>query len=174
MKKSLAAAIMTAAFLWVGSVAFADKNEYVFVKRANTTLLDQPARSAAVIAPLAEGEKLRVKEGVGKYYRVVTESQKEGFVPRFRVGSHPPGPTATDQEDLDDMIGALAGGTRTAALRDTGVSHAIRGRHGPSDEEGETSLADAKESLARLQGVRVTPDELEKFQRTGGVGLYAN
>lgn len=75
---------------------------------------------------------------------------------------------ASSSDGLDELIGALGGGNRSATLQEGGSSHSIRGLSRASGGKGATK-SEADKSVKFMENFSVSDDDLKKFQKDGGL-----
>jgi len=121
---------------------------------------------AATIGKLTQGEAVQVVGKAGRYYQVVYRG-RTGWVYFNKLSSEKP----------EDVAALLGGGLSASGfqLENPETGGALRGLAPMAEDylRGGKVPAWAAVELEKMQQRRITAEELEAFQREGGLGEYA-
>lgn len=133
--------------------------------RFSTPVRSGRGLTASTIGTLQQGRAVTVQEREGSYYRV-SFSGKTGYVYYNKLSAEKP----------EDISSLLAGGPGSEGLElsELEAGGALRGLSPMAENyaAGGEVPEWAVQAVEAMQGRRITPRELEEFQREGGLGEY--
>lgn len=160
-------------FALQGSAAAANK---MWVSSANALLKADKSASSETIANLPVGAELSVVSTDQKWYRVKTQSGKEGWIYRGKISDVKPQVSASQKKSdsgLGGLLGSMTGSGISANSADS--SRSIRGLSPEAEEYAKQTgkpqqFRDALDSVIEL---KTSQNEIEAFLKQGKIGEYA-
>jgi uncharacterized protein YgiM (DUF1202 family) len=161
MKTPLLATATVAVLIACGSVLAAP----TMYARMRTEVRQSRSFGAEVVTRLKQGDAVRVVEKSERHYRV-SVGGREGWIYYNKLTSEKP-------EDIAALLGS-APSTAGMDLSEMEAGGALRGLS-PAAEQ--YALAEkipdwAVQAVERMHEMKATPDELDAFARSGGLGEY--
>ena len=153
----LTGAVMAAEMLWVVS--------------EGAKLKTEPSASSETLETLLVGSELSLDSSEGSWYKVMTKSNKTGWIYRGKVSSTQP--EGKEDKGGGGLFGALPGSSIQVNAADT--SRSIRGLS-PAAKEYAASVKTPEVYQKALDGVlalKVTDKEIEDFLIEGRIGEYS-
>lgn len=136
----------------------------VMYARVSAPVRSAQGLEAATLGRLKQGEAVQVAAREGRYYRLSYKGQT-GYVYFNKLAEEKP-------EDVSALLGGGLG--EGIELTELEAGGALRGLAPMAENyaEGADVPEWAVEAVEEMQGRAVTADELEQFQREGGLGEY--
>ena len=133
--------------------------------RFSAPVRDGKGLSAATVGTLEQGESIDVLARDGAYYRV-SYSGRAGYVYHNKLSDEKP-------EDIGALLGANVS-AQGIQLTELEAGGALRGLSQTAEDYATSSAAPAwaVAAVEAMQARQVTIEELEAFQREGGLGEY--
>jgi hypothetical protein len=163
--------VTTLALLLVltGTVALALEKRWV--SSEGTTLKKEAAISSEDLMPLPVGSELSVIESGGRWVKVKTANDTEGWVYAGRIVDAPPAAEVGGD-------GGLFGGTMQQSQVETAKADSARSIRGLSPETDQYATQRGtpealKKALDKVLTRKVSKTELKTFLREGKIGEYA-
>ncbi|GAM09839.1 hypothetical protein OR1_02121 [Geobacter sp. OR-1] len=152
-----------------GTVALAEEKRWV--SSDGTTLKKEASISAEDLGPLPVGTELSVIEPAGRWIKVRTADEKEGWVYAGRLSDAPPAAEVTGE-------GGLFGETMQQSQINTAKADSARSIRGLSPEVDQYAKQRGtpeifRKDLDKILGRKVTAKELKAFLREGKIGEFA-
>jgi hypothetical protein len=162
VRRTVTVAAMVALLLALAGAAAAEK----MYARASAPVRAGSGLDSATLGTLAQGERVFVTGRAGGYYQVDYRGQT-GYVYANRLGKQKP-------EDVAALFSGDLGG-QGIELTELEAGGALRGLSPMA--ESYASAADvpawAVQAVEEMQDRGISPADLERFQKEGGLGEYA-
>lgn len=163
--------IVTALALLLALAGTASAEDKRWVSSDGTTLKKEASVSSADVAPLPVGAELTLIESGGRWLRVRTADNREGWVYAGKVADAPPSAEVAAED-------SLFGGTLQESQIKTAKADSARSIRGLSPETAQYAKQRGtpeafKKELDRVLARKVSAKELQAFLKAGKVGEYA-
>ena len=162
-KFCMATGCMALLFIFAGEL-FA---ETMYVKKSGTKLQAEASGKSKVVSKLNEGTPVDVVGKSGKFMEVTVNGSK-GFIFKFKLSSKAP-----EGKDGGGILSNLGGGKISA--KESSSAASIRGLS-PVSEEHAKKKGIAEEDIQAvktMEGLRISPQEVEQFLAKRKLGEYA-
>jgi len=147
------------------------EREDLYVTAVEAKLRAKPSPFAPVLLKLKRGDRLFALGEERDFYKVRSEGGVDGYVAKRLMSKNKPG--ASGSEPVDELLGILGGGERTASVEEASSSHSIRGLKSAHDQGEVITGEEAEASVEAMEKFSLSGEELDRFQRLGRVGRYA-
>ncbi|MBU0728981.1 MAG: hypothetical protein KKE17_05090 [Proteobacteria bacterium] len=134
----------------------------LYVQSVSAKLMDAPKFNAKVVARFEQGQELSVKEQKGSWYMVEADKQ-QGWISRLLVSLAPP------MEKISLITTSDTDVSKNARRRASTVATAgaARGLAADDRRRANQALQSNFASLAFVEGITVSPQELNEFIQNG-------
>lgn len=166
--KRLGWMVLLAGVVWMigGEMALA---ETMYAKKSGVKVTAEKSPTSKVVAKLNVGDEVQVLKKAGRQYQVKLGSGKTGWVFKFKLSDKKPSGGSSG--------GGLAGltGKNTMMAKEARSGGSIRGLKETTNQYAQSKRIDPahKQSVDAMTQLMISDEELERFQREGGVGEYA-
>jgi len=142
----------------------------MWVASDNATLKSKPKASSTTLSTLAVGAKVSVLESSNRWYRILTDSGKEGWMYRGKLSDAPP---SKETGDSGNLFSSMQSSSISADEAQT--SRSIRGLSKETEQYAQKRGTPEvyKKALDQVLAIRITDKEVDVFLKEGKIGEYA-
>ena len=149
--------------LWVQGAGAAT----VYVNTAEAKLRQTKSVSARTATRVRRGQALNVIRQESRWYYVTTRQGKKGWIYRFKVTTKKPEPGR-------NVFAMLGGSSSKVSMEESSSARGIRSLAPSAERQAHHRgrKAGAIQAVKDMEKLRVSPEELQSFWRTGKIGEY--
>ena len=156
-------------FIALTGVGMAQK--ILWVSASDAKLKSEPGAGSSTISTLDVGTEVEVVSTEGRWYKVETNTGKDGWIYRGRLSETAP---VAEVSEGDDLFAGMGGSGISS--KDASTSRSIRGLSKETEAyaKRQGTSADHKKSLETVLSWSVSEKSIEKFLASGKIGEYAD
>lgn len=142
----------------------------MWVTSEDARLKSEPKASSTTLSTVAPGTKVSVLASEKRWYRIRTDSGKEGWMYRGKLSDTPPSKETGESENL---FTAMSNSDISADEAQT--SRSIRGLSKETEQYAKKRKTPEvyKKALDQVLAIRITDREVDVFLKAGKIGEYA-
>ncbi len=156
--------------LWFPANSFA---ESLFVKSDRTKLQAEASSRSEVVVVLKKGDQVQVIEKGARFFKVSTSAGAEGWVFKFKLKAK--SSSGSSSGGGGNLFSAV-GGKQSFSANESSSASSIRGLSPTATNYAKSSGVSPEmvEAVKFMEQLQATDAELERFQKDGRLGEFAN
>ena len=140
--------------------------ETLFVQSAQGALKEKPDLASPVLHQVPRGTPLEIESQEGAWFRVKSGA-KSGYIHRLFVGKQKPAESDALRKIGEDQDLAKSARRRSSSYAVAATTRGLTA--GNRVREGRDRYPSDPEALQKMEGTRIDPDAVRKFQLEGGL-----